>query len=225
MKKNMPKWLPLALDIGIATTVFVSWIAMMVASPDALSARGLGSLKYFTVLSNLLLGITCCIRIPYSLRFMKEGCVNPHWLDLLLFVSVIGTSLTLLTVVFFLGPLYGYLAMFAGANLFFHLLVPVAGFLQFEWFGNVGPVSFKESFFGLVPESLYAVFYVANFFTHLVRSDAPGVGPVYDWYGFVGDANPIRIVVVLLVMAIATYGISAGVWAVKRSLIKKIKQS
>ena len=105
------------INILTAAGVLAVWLSICFGMPEgeALSTRGLRSLKYFTVLSNLLFGISCVTYAVFEMK--KEKGDMPEWLRILRLASVCAVSLTFLTVVLFLGRIYGYRSMFAGNNL------------------------------------------------------------------------------------------------------------
>ena len=88
------------LNIIIFLIVLITWLRMVFApSDELLTARGLSSLKYFTVLSNLFEGIACVIWLFNGNEKIK-------------YAAAVSVTLTLIVVLTFLGPLYGYVAMF-----------------------------------------------------------------------------------------------------------------
>lgn len=191
----------LVFDVVIAIAEPVVWF-MMASSRgvDALTATGLASLKYFTVLSNLLLGAASLVYAVYMVRYLRGGRIVPQWAKRLKFAATAAVTVTLMTVLLFLGPTMGYAAMFAGVNLWLHLILPVLGIVEFVFFDTQRGLSFKESLFGIVPVALYGVFYVGN-----ILINGVGVQPyINDWYGFTMFGMQF-LPVVLLVMALATW--------------------
>lgn len=83
--------------------------------------RGIMCLRYFTVQSNLLAGITAVIALFHQGKTTK----------VLKFMSATATGLTFAVVALFLGPVYGYWRMYKRANLFFHLIVPLLSMIDY----------------------------------------------------------------------------------------------
>ena len=102
------------VNIFIAVAAFCSWIAMTLYGQRMLSEPGLGNLRFFTVLSNLLAGIAAIIWLAVSGR----GGEGLRRAETLKFVAAAAVGLTFTVVMVFLGPLYGYPMMFTGANFF-----------------------------------------------------------------------------------------------------------
>lgn len=166
----MRRKLSLGLNAAIALAVAVNWYRMFFAfEGGALASVRWGSLKYFTVLSNLLAGVAALITLIVLLRRRDEP---PRWLTRLRWAAATSVMLTLLTVMLFLGFLYGHGALLVGYQLWFHLLVPLmvlADFLLLPC--AVPPV--KESWLPILPMFLYGLGYMANALTG---------GPEQDWY-------------------------------------------
>ena len=74
----MRKRASLILNAATVLMVFFSWAVMTFRLDDSgrLSASGIGALKYFTVLSNLLMGAASAVYIVLMLR-RPQGL--PHW--------------------------------------------------------------------------------------------------------------------------------------------------
>ena len=170
--------LSLAVNALVAVAVLAAWIKMVFAIDEhgALTARGLSSLKYFTVLSNLL---ACAGSLAYAVclvRLMGSGAPIPYAVTLLKYAGAVSVTLTLLTVVLFLGPTAkeGFGSMFRGANLWFHLVVPLLCILDFCVLNPDGPLPFAASFVACAPMALYSVYYLGNIL-------ANGVGDETRW--------------------------------------------
>ena len=158
---------------------------MMIANIQngALSSSGLASLRYFTVLSNLLEGITAGIFCVLILTGRQ-----PRWAEILKLMAASAVALTFLTVMLFLGPLYGYPAMFKGANLFFHLVIPILAMAEYC-------ILFLPRKFDKKDEFLGAVNIAVN-----------GVGKwprTNDWYGFLNWGFAVGMIIFLLLILIS----------------------
>lgn len=194
-------WGSLAVSVFIAVMVPVAWCMMLFSnSAIALTAMGLYSLKFFTVLSNLLVGAASLIYAVYLVRFLRNGTAVPRWAHLLKYAGTVATTVTLMTVLLFLGPTIGYPPMFVGANLWFHLIVPVAAIVGFVFFDTMHSLSFRETLLGVVPTLLYGIVYCANILINGV-GQAPYTN---DWYGFTMWGVQF-MPVVFLVMLLATW--------------------
>ena len=113
--------------------VIGSWIAIFVSASGTLMQNGLNSMKYFTVLSNLLEGFASVVWLVSS---RKNGKASSR-AELLKYIAAAAVGLTCVVVLTFLGPLYGYPAMFAGGSLFMHLLTPLAAIAEIIFLSDV----------------------------------------------------------------------------------------
>ena len=159
----MRKWMLLGMDLLIAGLVAYAWYVMMVRMGDGtLSGSGLSSLRYYTVLSNLLEGLAALLTAVFTALILAGKAKElPRWLTLLRYAGVTSVSLTFLTVMVYLGPVFGFNIMFNDANLYFHLLIPllaIAEALLLSW----EKLRFTDSFAAALPTLLYGIWYVIN---------------------------------------------------------------
>lgn len=198
---DMRKRIRIFINIFIAITVFVAWGYMfMDREPGALASAGIVNLKYFTVLSNIAEGLASLFWL--AVCFTKK---EPATADRVKYVAAVSVGLTFATIAFFLGPLYGMLSMYTGANFWFHLIVPVVAMLEFVFLSET-EVGVKDNLLAVVPMLLYGAVYLLNVILRGTEGN--------DWYGFVNWGLPIGIVI-FAVLCIATYGIGL--------LLRKVK--
>ena len=206
MSKKGDAILTSILDIAIFGIVLMSILMMYFGPNEALASQGIALFKYYTTESNALLALIALVCFPLDLMVAlgKRDHVEKEFL-VLLHVGNTATTLTFLTVVAFLGPTIGYGAMYAGANLFLHLVTPLLGLCRFLFFGrSTNPMKAKESLIGISTMALYGIVYMINVFVH------DGFGQVeYDWYGF-GSAGPVMAVVSFFLILIGTALIAIG---------------
>ncbi|MBR2527791.1 MAG: hypothetical protein IKE58_04910 [Blautia sp.] len=93
---------------------------------------GAATFRYFTNDSNILNALSCLLMLPSLIRCLKKpGPVFREALLLLRYIAVSALTLTFLTVVFFLCPIYGYQNMFSGVDLYLHLAGPLLSMVSF----------------------------------------------------------------------------------------------
>ena len=194
MKKN----LRIVSDILLAVLVFCAWGWMFHGENGILVSRGFSSLKYFTILSNLFVGFVALIDL---IRLCK-GSGDRKWIYLLKYISTVSVLLTLSTVLFFLGHIYGYRAMFAGVNFILHLLVPVLAAMDFIFLQLSYKITLKESAAAILPMAVYGIGYFLNILIHGVTT---GHG-TNDWYGF-ARWGLAWTPAVFLIIALITWGL------------------
>ena len=162
MRKTVSK----CLDLFISALALGVWLTSAFGSGrhGALSVEGLQSLRYFTVLSNLLQGGVCFACLC--------GANVGRWK----YVAAVSVALTFFVVLLLLGPAYGYDSMYVGANFWFHLILPILGMVNFLIIDREGTFSLRDSLLTLIPMLAYSLFYVGNLLVNGVRDN--------DWYGF-----------------------------------------
>ncbi len=102
------------------------------------------------------------------------------------YVSATAVGLTFLTVAEFLGPLYGHSHMYHGANLFFHLIIPLFAIIEFVLL-NEHKMGIKENLYTMLPPLLYGMGYLINILINGAEEN--------DFYAFTAWGLPIGIVI------------------------------
>ena len=203
------------LIFALVATVFTVRVLVYDDTEQSLMENGLAILKFFTVQSNVLMGIVALVFGCYRIRELKIGKLPPKAIFVIKHVATAGVALTFLTVVLYLSPINpaGYFDLFTGANFFFHFLVPVIAIVAQVFFDGE-KMPFSYTVFGVIPMFLYGLWYIVNALTHLENGK---VVPEYDWYYFLqgGTVMSIAIVVGMIVLAFA---ISALMWLIEKAV-------
>ena len=222
-----------AFILNIAVIVFaVAGTVLMLffrGDSEELLAEGIENYKYFTVLSNEICGIIAVVSLVQSLR----GKPQPMLAKLMAAAAV---GLTFLVIIGFLGPLYGLLKMYRGANFFFHLILPLTAMAEFvicpgdtaqpdrgrrlEDVGDekskydsravIVPIPFWWTFLTMIPVAVYGAFYLGNCMIN-------GIGKwphTNDFYGFLNWGLPVGLVIFAGIM-LAIWGIACVLRAVR----------
>ena len=118
--------------------------------------KGSSAFRFFTVLSNLL----CAVASLVMLIFELMGTV-PYGVWLFKYVGTAAVTVTLMTVLFFLGPTVkgGYPELFAGSGIYMHLLGPLAAIVSCCFLEN-GTLSLSYALLGMIPTILYGFLYL-----------------------------------------------------------------
>ena len=155
--------------------------------------RGIMSLRYFTVQSNLFAGITAAIAIFYQGKATK----------VLKFMSATATGLTFTVVVLFLGPVYGYHRMYKNANLFFHLIVPLIAMVDFILLSDA-PKKLKWKIFSALLTLVYGIGYILNI---LINGKGGRYPNNNDFYFFLRWGWGVAILIFAVIVSV-TFGIA-----------------
>ncbi len=211
-----------AYILNICLTAFevfsISWM-MSGINGGVLSAAKLASLKYFTVDSNILMGIFALWAALDQGKVLKGKKADVSALTYVLkLTGTVGVTLTMLVTIFFLGPTmgrtYGFFSLFEKSNFFLHLLNPVLSIIVFLCFEKSSKIKFKNTFMAVIPLVIYGVYYVTEALTHMTDGV---INKGYDWYGFfvLGVRSAY---IVLPLITIITWLISFALWKLNRRL-------
>ena len=115
-------------------------------------ARGKRAFRYFTTQSNVLCAVSALAM-----------CLFPEadWAYYLKVMGTVAVTVTMLTVLIFLGRIYGYKPLLTGSDLFMHLITPLLAIVSLCVFERRG-ISFLGSLIGVIPVALYAPLYLYN---------------------------------------------------------------
>ncbi len=130
--------------------------------------RAKKAFRFFTVLSNVFCALA-------ALALCLFPACRAAWL--LKYMGTAAVALTMLTVLFYLGPMIGYKVLLEGRDLFLHLLTPLAAIVSFSFFEKKG-MGWGTALLGAVPMVLYAVLYLFRVVL------APEEKRWEDFYGF-----------------------------------------
>ena len=212
----------LVLNIIIVLFVLLASIMMFakirfMPGDIILETSKIGMFKFFTVDSNILMGLVSIIFIIKELRIIKgkEKEISKV-LYILKLAATTSVSLTLITVFGYLGFIVdgGVIVLLKNSNLFFHLLVPLLSIITFIFFEKTNKLDFKCTFLGIIPMFIYGIVYTTNVLIHINNGK---VNPIYDFYHFVqGGINQAFIAVPIIFLT--TYIISLVLWKFNRKV-------
>ena len=158
-------------------------------SGSGLMSTGLENLKYFTVLSNEFAGIVSLLWIIFGIRKKEFPAIVK-------LMSASGVGLTFLIIAAFLQPLYPDLNLYAGGNLWFHLIVPITAMIDFVLTDTKESIPFKYAVLSGMPALIYGTCYLAN-----ILMNGIGVWPESnDWYGFLNWGYPVGMVIFAMIV-------------------------
>ena len=199
----------------IATIIMFTGFKFMTGYDVVLESSRIGMFKFFTVDSNLLMGVVALIFAikEYKILEGKIEDISTRYYILKL-ASTTSVSLTFIVVFAYLGPIskHGIYSMLQNSNLFFHLLIPVISIINFIAFEKTDKIKIKYSLYGLIPTVLYSIFYLTNVLIHMENGK---VDPIYDWYWFVQN-GVWSTIIILPLMWLISYFITFALWKINR---------
>ncbi len=111
--------------------------------------NGKRPLKFFTFLSNVLLAAASLLIIIFP-QSLAAGVIK--------YTATAGVSVTMITVLVFLGPALGDKKVLTGRELWMHLINPLIALITYLFTEDIG-FPFWYSLFGMLPVVLYAIMY------------------------------------------------------------------
>ena len=165
--------------IIVVFTLVGGYLCFFTKSEGLLTVYGIDNLKFFTVESNLFEGAVSLMLIVCILLKKDSALVR-----LLKYMAAVAVGLTFLTIAAFLGPIYGHSHMYHGANLFFHLIIPLIAMAEFILL-NDHKMGVKENLYAAIPAIMYGCGYLINILINGSEGN--------DWYAFTAWGLPIGI--------------------------------
>ena len=156
-------WLNLLLSAVMIVGVFAAVVVNLVSDPnDLVQEVGLKTFRMFTDLSNMLVGITAAMTIPFAVEGLRHKNYHlPRWIMNLTLASVTAVSVTFAISLFLLAPNAGFVRiMLSGTNLLMHTIVPLIAMVSFLFINTYHTIKFKATFFAVIPVALYAACYL-----------------------------------------------------------------
>ena len=183
------------VNILLTVLVFGSWLGVFFFGSGSLIQNGLGSLRFFTMLSNLFVGFVA-IAWLISVGKSEDGRASAR-VELFKYIAAASVGLTCATVLFFLGPIYGYPAMFEGYNLPMHLITPVIAIIEIIFMSDAQYTK-RDNLLAIIPPLLYGIGYLAN-----ILINGMGEWPdTNDWYFFFYWGYPIGVLIYVVILAV-----------------------
>ena len=134
-----------------------------IAVPMSWAMGGTIMFTMYTELSNIFNGAVCLLVGLWQLGCIFTGRELPRWVKQLKFWSTSCLTMTFLTVVFILAPMYEdgngwYIMLFTGSMLYHHFLNPVVAMVSFLLFEREPRLPLASVPLALVPTIVYGVY-------------------------------------------------------------------
>ena len=187
----MKYWLTIGLNSFIAIATLIIMISFFQPKNGRTGwQRGKESFMYFTIQSIGFSAIVSAITVV----LMLTGKEIPQWLMVTRFVATVTVTLTCLTVMVWLGPLYGYKMQLSEENLPLHLISPVFALISTCFLENGMKLQIWQMLLGIIPVVLYGALYIYK--VNISKQWK-------DFYGF----NKVNIAISATIMLILTAAI------------------
>jgi hypothetical protein len=223
MKKKLKMSLVINITIFLltvfSTIVMMAGIRFMHGVEPVLEVTKLGVFKFFTVDSNILVGLIALLFALEEIKLLKGTKKEiSNKLYILKLLSTTAVSITFIVVFTYLGAIVegGIPAMLQNSNMFFHLVIPVLSIITFVLFEKDNKLKMKDTIYGIFPTVIYGLFYLTNIIIHMKNGK---VSPQYDWYWFVQNGVWTAIIVMPF-MLLVSYIISLILFKLNKKVIK-----
>ena len=207
----------IALILNVLILGLVGWAIYLTSSI-------LHALVYFTFISNALAGVAALLCIICNIRAIATGKKTPAAIHIMHLTTVVMLTITMATVVGFLGPVAGYgndvlynNFSLMGNNFYMHLVIPSLSILAFIFTANASKSKWWHCAFVTIVPALYGTFYLLNSQFQWVKV-VGGDQVTYDWYQFVAIAGLWGAVGIFAGMLVVGFGIALLFWLINRGL-------
>ena len=218
-----------SLILNLAIVGFVVYGVILLANANAL----VGSLMYFTVESNLLVGVAAFIAAIFAIISLVKKQALPKAVNVFKLIATVGVALTLITVAFVLAPMHGwnFPTQFGGFKIdkiefIYHLIVPSISIITYFFFDTGKGTKWTVNFLSIIFPLLYGVFYVVNHYVNFVEGlGYEGTALAYDWYGFFTFEQVAFTFLMLAGLLVGAFLVSLFLWFVNKKVtsVKVIK--
>lgn len=201
--------------------VFAAVIDQVLSTPDAVvSEVGQKSFRMFTILANMLMGVTAEMCIPFAVDGIRYRNYHlPRWVVNFLYIGTNGVALTFLIAVTVLSPATSfYRMMLYSNNILFHTICPVMAIVLFLFINTDHTISFKASVLSVLPVVLYALIYLIMVFA--IGEEAGGWR---DHYQIGNIAESVPIYLLFPILCLVCFGVSTALRVVHNLIHKKRK--
>ena len=172
--------------------------------------------RFFTNDSNVLLLIGTILLLVYQVHGLKDGKEIPKYVNVFYFVSLVGTTLTFLTVLFILIPMMGVGLISSYSMVCLHLICPILSVIDFLFFDDDFKLKLFDSFFGMIPMTIYGVII-------LILVGIKSIEPPYPFLDIYNQKVYISVLFIILMFAM-TYLICFLLYFFGKKTTKIVKE-
>ena len=202
-RTNRTQCLLALISAGVVAVCVCAGVVMNLTTlyDENFDHMGIRTFCMFTVDSNILMGLSMMLCIPYTIDGLRTDNYHlPDWVVVLMHIAVTAVSLTFLVSLCILAPFKGFVLIFTGSRFFLHFLCPVLSVVAFCCLINSHMVRLWESPLALIPVFLYAMVYLVM--VVIIGEEHGG------WNDFYGFATKIPAWLSLITILPLTFGIA-----------------
>ena len=221
--RTFVKLIPIILSFFVFISTLTIVIMGVVFGFHSFEGKFLGGpnaeyLKYFTTLSNVYSGSVALFISIILIKNFHQDIVFKKWAKIIFLSAVTSTSLTFLTVLFFLAPTYylngyNFFMMYKNDMFFFHFLNPLLCLFIYLFFFKGDNLKLIEYIYAVIPMIIYTIFYSIFVLT----------GIWDDFYGFTFGGQYYLVAIVIPVMLLVTYLTALGINILNNFIVTRRK--
>lgn len=212
------KTILISLILNIITSVFeiVALTIMFIGfGNEQHAASSFHMFQFFTNDSNILLLLASLLLVGFEIKtLIVKTSVIPNWVHVFKMVASVGTTLTFLTVMFYLLPVVGFQMINTFGMACLHIICPLCAIVSLICFEDGEKIPFKCVFLGVVPATVYAIIIVPLVANGMIESPYPFTDILN---------NPAYLSVIsAFVILLGTFACSFGLWKMNQLFFKKV---
>ena len=157
--------------------IVVTFVAVSLSLADFFqvgsSETGIGTLKMFTTISNIIAAFTAAMCLPFQIDGLRRDRYKlPSWIVIVMYVGAVGVFLTFFSAATLVSAVKGFVkTMFMRASLFTHTINPILITILFVLVVSDTHIKFSHSFISVIPIVIYMVVYFIMVFVAHVWKD------------------------------------------------------
>ena len=157
------------------------------------SEAGIGTLKMFTTISNIIAAIAAAMCLPFQIDGLRRDRYHlPSWIVIVMYVGTVGVFLTFLTAITLISIYQGFVeTMLSRSSLFLHTVNPILITVLFVLVVSDTRIKFFYSFISMIPIFIYMIVYAIMVFGIGAWTDHYKTNAFFPW--------PISFVLMMVV--------------------------
>lgn len=170
-----------------SAVILVTFVAVALSLTDfynsGSSEAGMGTLKMFTTLSNIMAAFSAAMCLPFQIDGLRRDRYRlPSWIVIVMYVGTVGVFLTFFTAITIITAYQGFVAtMLVGSSLFMHTINPILITILFVLIISDTRIKFSYSFISLIPVAIYMFVYFLMVFVLGVWNDHYKTNAFIPW--------------------------------------------
>ena len=147
------------------------------------SEAGIGTLKMFTTLSNIVAAFAAAMCLPFQIDGLRRDRYKlPSWIVIIMYVGAVSVFVTFFSAITIISIYQGFVkTMFTKSSLFLHTINPILITLLFVLVVSDTHLKFSHSFISIIPVVIYAIVYFIMVFVAHVWKDHYKTNAFMPW--------------------------------------------